>query len=134
MLKKISLTFSAGVVGALVNSLALWLFGASRLHDVLHVAIAPALSAPWLYPRLVWGGLWGLLFAIPVFTNRGWSRGLWLSLAPTAAQLLYFFPYHAHKGFFGLQLGMMTPVVVLVFNALWGLSAYAWLRATGMRG
>jgi hypothetical protein len=29
------------------------------------VAIAPALKLSWLYPRIVWGGLWGLVFVFP---------------------------------------------------------------------
>jgi hypothetical protein len=133
MLKKVSLAFSAGVVGALINSLAVWLFGALKLHNLLHVGIAPVLSAQWLYPRLVWGGMWGLLFATPLLRKQGWSRGLWLSLAPTCAQLLYFFPYQAHKGFLGFELGLLTPVVVIAFNALWGMAVVAWLRVTGSK-
>jgi hypothetical protein len=133
MLKKVSVAFSSGVFGGLVNSLAVWAFGVTNLHTILHVGIAPAWSAQWLYPRLVWGGLWGLLFATSVLRGREFMKGFLLSLAPTAAQLLYFLPYQAHKGFFGLQLGALTPVVVLIFNLLWGLSAVVWLRATGIK-
>jgi hypothetical protein len=131
MMNESSLAFSAGVVGALANGLALWLFGVSRLNRMLGVDIAPALSAQWLYPRLVWGGLWGLLFATPLLEGQGLTRGLWLSLAPSLAQLLYFFPYHARKGFFGMQLGRLTPAIALIVNAIWGWVAAFWLRAAG---
>jgi hypothetical protein len=31
----------------------------------------------------------------------------------------------------GLDLGMLTPLFVLFFNAVWGLSAALWLRWVG---
>jgi hypothetical protein len=133
MMRKISVAFSAGVFGGLVNSLAVWVFGVTKAHSILHVSIAPSWSPQWLYPRLIWGGLWSLLFITPILKGQGFMRGFWLSLAPTAAQLLYFLPYQAHKGFLGLQLGTLTPVAVLIFNLLWGISAAAWLRAGGMK-
>jgi len=38
------------------------------------------------------------------------------------------FPMKAKKGMFGLDLGSMTPVLVLFFNAVWGVTAAIWLR------
>jgi hypothetical protein len=38
------------------------------------------------------------------------------------------FPMKANKGMFGLALGNMTPVLVLFFNAIWGVAASLWLR------
>ena len=55
---KISLVFAAGCLGGLVNSLAVWLSGLYGLTATLGVKIAPQLSAAWLYPRIVWGGIW----------------------------------------------------------------------------
>ena len=93
------------------------------------VGIAPALTPNWLYPQIVWGGLWALLFLLPL-EGRWWLRGL-VSLAPSAFQLLWVFPHEAGEGVFGLRLGALTPVFVLVTNTVWGL-AEAWLlRKTG---
>jgi hypothetical protein len=133
MLKKISLAFSGGVFGGLVNSVAAWLFGQLHLNAALGVALSPTFTPGWLYPRLVWGGLWGLLFATPLFRSRGLSRGLWLSLGPTLAAFFWFLPHAAGKGYFGLKMGSLTPVVVLVLNGVWGLAAAAWLRKTGVK-
>jgi hypothetical protein len=36
----------------------------------------------------------------------------------------------AQKGVFGLQLGYLTPVLVLFFNAVWGIGAAYWLKLT----
>jgi len=128
--RDLSLSFAAGALGGLVNSLALWAVGQLGLTAALGVKIAPALTPAWLYPRLVWGGLWGFLLLLP-FLRRGsifWA-GLLASLAPSAVQLFYIFPQVAKKGVAGLELGLMTPLVVIAVNAVWGWAAAAWLRA-----
>jgi hypothetical protein len=129
-IKNMSLTFTAGCVGGLANMIVIWLFGAWGLTKALGVQIAPHFSPPWLYNRLVWGGLWGFLFLLP---RRGLSfpaRSLLYSLGPTLVQLFVVFPFQAHKGALGLQLGYLTPAFVLFFNAVWGLAAGLWLRLT----
>lgn len=130
-IKSISLTFTAGCVGGLINMLAIWLFGAWGITRALGVQIAPPLSAPWLYNRLVWGGIWGLLFLLPRRNRPLFVRGLLYSLAPSLVQLLVVFPFQAYKGVLGLQLGYLTPAFVLFFNIIWGLAAGLWLRLTG---
>jgi hypothetical protein len=127
--RSLSLFFAAGALGGLVNSLAVWLFGELGLDRILGVAIAPKLTPAWLYPRVVWGGLWGLLFTLPL--QLGWAaRGLVLSLGPSLVQLLVILPIHANRGLLGLELGALAPVVVLVANAVWGLVASWWIRGT----
>ena len=131
LVRDIALVFAAGALGGLANGLAVWLSGAYGLTAALGVAIAPALSAPWLYPRIVWGGIWGLLFMLPVPRAAWWVRGLVFSLAPSAVQLFVVFPETTSHGVAGLGLGVLTPLAVLVFNAVWGLVAAGLLRITG---
>ena len=126
--KKISLVFAAGCLGGLLNSLAVWIFGVIGITSALGVKIAPPLSAPWLYPRLVWGGIWGLLFLLPVMQKRFLYRGLIFSLGPTIVQLFIVFPIKASKKIMGFDLGLLTPLLVFVFNAIWGIAAAIWLR------
>ena len=126
--KKLSLVFAAGSIGGLFNSLAVLIFGAIGITSALGVKIAPSLSASWLYPRLVWGGIWGLLFLFPLMQKRYLYRGLIFSLGPTVVQLFIIFPIKASKGIMGLDLGLLTPLFVFVFNAIWGLAAAIWLR------
>jgi hypothetical protein len=126
--KKLSLVFAAGSLGGLLNSLAVWIFGVIGITSALGVKIAPSLSASWLYPRLVWGGIWGLLFLLPLMQKRYLYRGLIFSLGPTVVQLFIVFPIKASKGIMGLDLGLLTPLLVFVFNAIWGLAAAIWLR------
>lgn len=126
--KKLSLVFAAGCFGGLLNSLAVWIFGIMGISSALGVKIAPLLSAPWLYPRLVWGGIWGILFLLPIMNKRYLIRGLMFSLGPTIVQLFVVFPMKANKGIMGFDLGLLTPLLVIVFNAIWGVAAALWLR------
>ena len=129
--KRLTVIFSAGCLGGLANSLAVWLFGAYGVTKSLGVRIAPDLSPVWLYPRLVWGGIWGLLFLLPVFRSNVLKRGLLLCLGPTIIQLFVVFPYKADQGMMGMGLGALTPLLVFVFNAIWGITVAIWLRFVG---
>jgi hypothetical protein len=124
-----AIVFAAGAFGGLINSLAVWIFGVLGIPALFGVKIAPALTSTWLYPRIVWGGLWGFLFLLPLayLIRKPYLRGLLYSLAPTLAQLLLFFPLKDNKGLLGLSLGTLTPIFVILFNIIWGLSAAFWL-------
>jgi hypothetical protein len=128
LVKDLSLMFAAGVLGGLANSLTVWLFGAVGLNQLLGVALAPKLTPAWLYPRLVWGGLWGWLFLFPLPKLTYPSRGYIFSLGPSLVQIFVVFPLKAHKGVGGVELGYLTPLLVLFFNAVWGLVTAFWLK------
>ena len=130
-IRRLSLVFAAGALGGLVNSTALWLCGKYGVTAQFGVKLAPAFSPAWLYPRLVWGGIWGILFLLPLAQNRPFWQGLLLSLGPTIVQLFVIFPYQLNKGMMGLELGSLTPLFVLFFNAIWGVAAAFWLRLAG---
>jgi hypothetical protein len=108
----------------------LWFCGANGITTLLRVDIHPRLTPDWLYPRIVWGGIWGLLLFLPLAKSRMLLRSLLISLGPTAAQLLYVFPMLQDRGLLGLKLGALTPVAVVGFNWLWGLAALWWLWMT----
>lgn len=127
-MKKFLLCFSAGCLGALANSLAVWIFGHFGITQHFHVNIVPALTPAWLYPRIVWGGIWGWLFLLPVMNAKAFKKGLFLSLFPTLIQWLVVFPFQAKKGYFGLELGTLTPAFVLFFNAVWGVVTSASMK------
>ncbi|MEQ9484634.1 hypothetical protein [Coleofasciculus sp. F4-SAH-05] len=134
-IRQLSLYLTAGAIGALVNSLAVWIAGSIGLTTALGAQIAPTLTPNWLYPRLTWGAIWGLLFFVPLkITGNARKRIIWqgllVSLGPTVAQLFYFFPTGG-KGLLGFQLGIITPLplFVIVFNAIWGIVAAAWIAA-----
>lgn len=127
-MKTMMICFSAGCLGALANSLVVWQFGEVGIARWAGVSIAPALTPGWLYPRIVWGGIWGLLFVLPFLKTRFVFKGTLLSLLPTAVQLFYIFPHKANNGLAGMSLGMWTPGFVLVYNWVWGLVAAAFIK------
>ena len=120
-MKKILIFFAAGCLGGLINSLTVWFAGDLGIAKSLGVQIAPALTPAWLYPRIVWGGLWGFAFLLPMMNSRALAKGTLLSLLPTLVQLFIVFPYKANKGMAGLALGTLTPAFVLTYNWIWGI-------------
>lgn len=126
-MKKLMIYFAAGSIGALANSVALWWLGYYGMTARFDIAIAPSLSPEWLYPRIVWGGIWGLLFILPMLQSRLLLKGLIISLAPTAVQLLVVFP-QAQKGLGGTELGLYTPILVLLVNGIWGIGTALSIR------
>jgi len=130
--KKLSIFFSAGCLGGLLNSIEVWMVGLLGISTGLGVQIAPDLSPEWLYPRVVWGGIWGVLFFIPVLNTRPFAKGILFSLPLSLVQLFVVFPLKLNKGILGLELGMLTPAFVIVSNVVWGLGAAYWLRLCGI--
>jgi hypothetical protein len=125
---RLSHAFAAGCFGGLINSVVVYLSGHYHITLLLGVKISPAFTLPRLYPRIIWGGIWGVLFLLPLRGGSSIKTGLLLSLGPTLVQLLVVFPYKAHKGLLGMDLGTLTPLFVLIFNAFWGVAAALWLK------
>ena len=120
-MRKILICFAAGCLGGLINSLAVSFVGDIGIAKSLGVHIAPVLTPAWLYPRIVWGGIWGFVFLLPVLKSWPLVKGTLVSLCPTFVQLFIVFPYKTNKGMAGLELGLLTPVFVLVYNWIWGI-------------
>lgn len=131
--ERLSVIFTAGCLGGLVNSLVVWLFGLVGITTGLGVAIAPNLTPGWLYPRIVWGGIWAALFLLPFLKGSAIRRGCLYSLGPTAIQLFLIYPLQAGKSMLGLDLGSLTPLFVIFFNAVWGIAAGLWIRSVDAR-
>lgn len=124
----LSLVFAAGALGGVANGLIVWLFGRWGIPAAMGVDLAPPFSWPWMYPRVVWGGVWGAALLLPFLGRSMVLRGLAVSLLPSLAMLLIVFPFKLDAGWFGLDRGAATPLFVLVYNAVWGVVAGAWLR------
>ncbi len=125
MVRKLSAAYTGGVIGALVDSFNIWILGKAGITSLLGVDLQPEFTASWLYPRMVWGGIWGLILLLPVLRSRPYLRGMIFSLAPSAMVLLVMFPSMG-KGMFGLGFGALTPALVVVLNLVWGIVASFW--------
>ncbi|BEQ13004.1 hypothetical protein [Desulfoferula mesophila] len=122
--------FAAGAFGGLANALVAWIAGSSGITFVMHVSLSPVLTPAFVYQRMVWGGIWGLLFMLPLFEGSVLWRGFLYSLGPTLVQLLVVFPYVANEGLYGTGLGALTPLFVIIFNVAWGWAAAGWVTAS----
>jgi hypothetical protein len=126
MTRTLSLCFASGAVGGLARAFALWVLAQLGVLSALGVGLGASLSMGALYPRIVWGGLFGAVFLLPVKGGTA-RRGLLLSLVPALFELFVVLPYWQGRGMLGVELGALTPVVVLAANAVWGLATSAWL-------
>ncbi|MCK5912259.1 MAG: hypothetical protein KAG12_00160, partial [Desulfuromusa sp.] len=102
--------FVAGLLGALGNSLFLWGCTEWGVINLIGVKFVQTLELSKLYPQMLIGGLWGLVYFFTVGIprhRRHWVRkGLWFSLLPALTALFYLYPYVYHKGMAGFDLGM----------------------------
>lgn len=120
----VAVCFCAGLLAAIISSSFAWICADFGLTEMAGVTLQTELSLRALYPRMVWGGIWGLAYALTVAhvrTRQQWIRkGILISILPTLYQLLIVFPYHTAQGTLGIELGLLTPLFVLCFNLVWG--------------
>jgi hypothetical protein len=127
-LRAASGAFTGGAIGGLVDSVNIWVMGKVGISDLLGVGMQPEFTAPWLYQRMIWGGIWMLLLLLPLWQGRTAARGMLFSLLPSAMMLFLVFPSMG-KGLLGLGFGSMTPVVVVGLNLIYGLVASYWYQS-----
>lgn len=127
MIRKFSCAYVGGAIGALIDSFNIWILGKTGITALLGIGLQPKFVMPWLYPRLVWGGIWGLLFMLPFLGKRVFLRGIIFSLVPTAYVFIMVFPSMG-KGLFGLGFGTLTPLLVLLLNFIWGIAGAFWYK------
>ncbi len=125
MIRKISAAFTGGALGGLVDSINIWAMGKTGISDLIGLAMKPEFTGPWLYQRMVWGGIWMLLLLLPLWKDRLLMRGALFSLLPSAMMLFMVLPSMG-KGMFGLGFGTITPVVVVGLNMIFGMVASLW--------
>ena len=126
---RLGASFSAGAFGGLAHALAAWLAGATGVSASLGLSLAPGLTTEFLYPRIVWGGIFGFLFMFRWPAGPLPWRAVVYSLGPTLVQLLILFPFREGKGWFGLALGPAMPMMVIALNLIWALAAALFLSA-----
>src|SRR6266567_617988 len=122
MIGKVSGSFTGGAIGGLVDSVNIVVLSILGITGLLGVTMAPEFSAPWLYQRMIWGGIWMLLLVLPLWEKRIMLRGCLFSLLPSAMMLFVVLP-GMEKGVLGLGFGTLTPVVVVGLNFIYGMVA-----------
>src|SRR6266850_8574535 len=120
--QRMAICFAAGVIGAAAVVLFSHILFGLGVSGALGIKAPIPLKSPDIYKPLFWGGLWGLLFGL--FMKTAWNRlylvGFLYFLAPMAALFLFFLP-KAGAGYFGLKMGALFPVYLLLVNLPFGI-------------
>ncbi|MGW8182043.1 MAG: hypothetical protein ACWGQW_25215 [bacterium] len=131
VIRNISLAFTGGAIGAFIDSFNIWSMGKVGISDLIGITMKPEFTAPWIYRRMIWGGIWMLLLLLPILKDRICLRGMLFSLAPSAMMLFLVLPSMG-RGVWGFGFGSLMPVVVIGLNFIYGIVASYWY-ATGKR-
>ena len=114
--------FAAGVIGAAAVVLLSHILFGLGVSEALGVKAPVSLKSPDIYKPLFWGGLWGILFG--AFIKTAWNHlyviGFLFVLAPLLALFLFFLP-KANAGFFGLKMGPMFTLYLVLVNLPFGI-------------
>jgi hypothetical protein len=129
LIRRASGAFTGGALGGLLDSFNIWFMGVSGLSDLLGITMKPEFTPNWLYPRMVWGGIWMLLLLLPLWKKRTVARGMLFSLLPSAMMLFMVLPAMG-KGVLGMEFGLLMPVVVIGLNFIYGIFASLWYART----
>lgn len=123
-LRASALCYSAGAVGGLAKGGLIWACGRAALTAPLADQLARGLHPGGLYMRLVWSGLYALIFLLPFARSSLLSRGLLAAMAVSVLQLLIL-PLAQHGQ---LHIFELATLALLVLNCAWGITAAAVLR------
>jgi hypothetical protein len=117
----LTLGFGAGAFGACILAIVSAILNALRIQELIGLPPPPTPDSylPLLYRIIVWGGIWGLLFVVPVMNRMWWLKGMIIGALATLAILFYFNP------------AVTTPPMRLVYafflnTIIWGTAAGAW--------
>lgn len=127
--RQLSGAMTGGALGALLDSFNIWAMGVIGISDFIGISMKPEFTAPWVYQRMVWGGIWMLLLLLPLWKKQLVLRGMLFSLLPSAMMLFLVLPSMS-KGMLGLGFGTLMPVVVIGLNFIYGIFASFWYSKT----
>lgn len=126
-LRQLALCFAAGSAGGFAKGALVWCLAHSAATAGFGLHLAAAQQPAGLYARIVWGGLYAFLFALPVARSSWLFSGLLWGAIVSALQLIAL-PLLLH----GMpHLAFMPVVAALVLNCAWGLVTAALLRLIG---
>lgn len=118
-LRNLTIGYAAGVFGGLVFFLGIWL--ALQASLIPAQAEATVLARTFLYKQMTWGGIWGLLLAVPILNSQWWLKGFILGCIATVAGIFIFTP--AGIAAWPAQ---RIAVAVVLNGVFWGIGAAFW--------
>lgn len=127
LLKNISIYFTAGVIGTLIKTFVVIFIARHGLHSILSSSVVFSTSQFHIYRALIFGGLWGLCFFLPI-KNIFLLKGIVISIIYSAFLLLYYFPVVANDGIFASDYGGLAWIYIVFINLIWGVFADLFVR------
>lgn len=130
-LREFALCFAAGAAGGAAKGLLVLLCSYFPASAALGGHLASALYAQSLphangiYARVVWGGLYGFLFLLPVARGWLWFSGFLWACAITLLQWVVLPLLHG-----GLHIAWIPLLSTLLLNCIWGWVAALLLHLT----
>lgn len=122
-LRLFALCYAAGTAGALAEGGAVWVLRQFAVSAGFAAQLAGAQHGG-LYARLVWAGLFGLLFALPMLRSSLLLRGVLVGSLVALLQALII-PLLQHAG---LHLLAWSTLWLWLASVVWGIAAAAVLR------
>ncbi len=126
-IKTLRFVLRAGGLCGRTSGILVWGLGAGGIPPALGFAMVPELTFEWMFRRVFASAIWGIIFLIPVYRNSPVMKGIVLGILPWLSSILFVFPYRMNVGFFGLEMGMGTPIWTLFFAAVWGVTGTLFL-------
>jgi len=123
-LRNSALCFAAGCGGGLVESVFAWTAAHFGLTAVIGTHGGTALQGSSLYAHVVWGGLWGLLFLVPLLRNTVIVGGVMAALLVTLIQWIVL-PLWWHNG---LHFALWPLLNAVILNGVWGIATALLLK------
>src|SRR3546814_9004764 len=115
LLRSLSRAFVSGCVGVVGFFIGAYLFIAVGLIDAPPV-VETFQSKAFIYKQVVWGGIWGLLFVLPLLRPFWWARGLIVGGLATLAAIFVFQPEEIGRAPSELQSLMRISYAVFCLN------------------
>ena len=125
-LRELALCFAAGAAGGFVKGLLVWGCNYYAASAVIGAYLASALHPGGIYPRVVWGGLYGFLFLLPPARGSLLMSGLLWGGVASLLQLAIL-PLLMRGGLHG---SLTLILATLVLNSIWGCATALLLRWT----
>lgn len=128
---RLGLGLLGGCLGGLTFAALSWAVARAGIPALLGVDVSgPDSAFAWL-GRAWHGTVWGLVLGVlhPLVPGRSArTRGIVFSLIPALYVLLKVYPLDRDAGWFGVELGALTFLFVLLYHLAWGLVAGSVLR------
>jgi hypothetical protein len=120
--RKAVAAFAAGCFGGIaVNAFSL-LFGFLNLPRVIGIDLAPDFNLVDLVSDILWGGVWGLAFLIPLLDGMVTIKGIFIGILSFCVQLLVTISY-VHNHAISVHEPLALIAYLLGLNVFWGVIA-----------